>query len=69
MKTILQWRRLTLYALFAGCFYAFLMLCDDRPGSMLEFINVKIAALALMLLCGCPLCTLARKWREEGKIK
>lgn len=69
MKTILNWRQWVRYALFAGCFFAFLMMCDETDNTMGEFIAIRIKALVLMLACGYPLCKLAKKWEREGKIK
>lgn len=69
MKSLLNWRQWTLYALFAGCFFAFLMLCDETDNTMGEFIAIRIKALALMLVCGYPLCKFTKKWKMEGKIK
>lgn len=69
MKTILNWRRGVLYALFAGCFYAFLMMCDETDNTMGEFVAIRIKAVILMLACGYPLCRLTKKWGGDGKIK
>lgn len=68
MKTILNWRRGVLYALFAGCFYAFLMMCDETDNTMGEFVAIRIKAVILMLACGYPLCRLTKKWEREGKV-
>lgn len=68
MKTLLNWRQWVLYALFAGCFYAFLMMCDETSNTLGEFTVIRIKAVALMLACGYPLCHLTRKWEREGKI-
>lgn len=57
-----------LYALFAGCFVAFLMLCDESDNTMQEFISLRVYAVALMLACGWPLCRLTKKWKKEGKV-
>lgn len=67
-KKLLNWRQLVLYALFAGCFYAFMMMCDETDNTMSEFISIRIAAFALMFACGYPLCKLTKKWEREGKI-
>lgn len=69
MKTKLNWRQWVLYALFAGCFCALMMMCDETDNTMGEFVSIRIKALALMLVCGYPLCRLAKKWEHEGKIK
>lgn len=69
MKSLLNWRQWVLYALFAGCFVAFLMMCDEADNTRMEFIFIRIKALALMFACGYPLCKLAKKWEREGKIK
>lgn len=69
MKQLFNWRQWVLYALFAGCFYAFLMLCDETDNTMAEFITIRVKAAILMLACGYPLCKLTRKWEREGKIK
>lgn len=69
MKQLFNWRRWTLYTLFAGCFYAFMMMCDETDNTVTEFIAIRIKAVALMLACGYPLCRLTRKWEREGKIR
>lgn len=69
MKTILNWRQWALSALFAGCFFAFHMMCDETDNTMQEFIAIRIKAAILMLACGYPLCRLTKKWEREGKIK
>lgn len=69
MKQLLNWRQWVLYALFAGCFYAFCMMCDETDNTMREFIAIRIKATILMLSCGYPLCKLTKKWEREGKIK
>ena len=69
MKSFLNWRQWVRYALFAGCFLAFLMMCDETDNTMSEFIGIRIKALALMLVCGYPLGKLTKKWEREGKIK
>lgn len=69
MKQLLNWRQWVLYALFAGCFYAFLMMCDETDNTMGEFIAIRVKATILMLSCGCPLYKLTKKWEREGKIK
>ena len=58
-----------LYALLAGCFFAFLMMCDETDNTLGEFLTIRIYAVALMLACGYPLCKLTKKWEREGKIK
>lgn len=69
MKTILNWRHWVLYALFAGCFFAFLMMCDETANTLHEFVIIRIKAALLMLVCGYPLCKFTKKWEREGKIK
>lgn len=69
MKQLLNWRQWVLYALFAGCFLAFLMICDETANTMREFTVIRIKAVALMLACGYPLCKLTKKWEREGKIE
>lgn len=69
MKTKLNWRWLVLYALFAGCFFAFLMMCDETDNTIGEFITIRVYAALLMFACGYPLCKLTKKWEREGKIK
>lgn len=58
-----------LYTLFAGCFYALCMFCDEADNTLEEFVAIRIKAVALMLVCGYPLCKLTKKWEREGKIK
>ena len=58
-----------LYALFAGCFVAFLMLCDESDNTLTEFVTIRVYAVLLMLACGWPLCRLTKKLGKEGKIK
>lgn len=58
-----------LYALLAGCFFAFLMMCDETDNTLGEFFTIRIYAVALILACGYPLCKLTKKWEREGKIK
>lgn len=67
MRKTVNWRQWVLYALFAGCFYAFLMLCDETENTMQEFVSIRIKAVVLMFSCGIPLCVLAKKWEREGK--
>ena len=50
-----------LYALFAGCFVAFLMLCDESDNTLTEFVTIRVYAVLLMLACGWPLCRLTKK--------
>lgn len=69
MKKLLNWRQWVLYALFAGCFVAFLMLCDESDNTMTEFVTIRVYAVLLMLACGWPLCRLTKKWEKEGKVK
>lgn len=69
MKTILNWRQWTLYALFAGCFYAFLMMCDETDNTIQEFIAIRVKAVILMFACGYLFCKFTKKWKREGKIK
>lgn len=69
MKQILNWRQWVLYTLFAGCLFAFLMMCDETDNTLEEFVAIRIKAVALMLVCGLSLYRLARKWEREGKIK
>lgn len=69
MKQLFNWRQWVLYALFAGCFFAFLMMCDESENTLTEFITIRICAIALMFACGYPLCKLTKKWEREGKIK
>lgn len=69
MKQLLNWRQWVLYALFAGCFYALLMMGDETANTMREFVIIRIKAVVLMLACGYPLCKLTKKWEREGKIK
>ena len=58
-----------LYTLFAGCFFAFLMMCDESDNTLTEFVTIRVYAVLLMLACGWPLCRLTKKWGKEGKIK
>lgn len=58
-----------LYALFAGCFFALLMMCDETDNTLGEFTVIRIKAVTLMLACGYPLCKLTKKWEREDKIK
>lgn len=60
MKRTINWRQLTLYALFAGCFYALMMLCDETGSTAVEFIAMRIKALALMFVCGYPIYKLTK---------
>ena len=69
MKKLLNWRQWVLYALFAGCFVAFLMLCDESDNTMTEFVTIRVYAVLLMLACGWPLCRLTKKLGKEGTIK
>lgn len=69
MKKLTNWRQWTLYALFAGCFYAFLMMCDETDNTLAEALKIRLLALLLMFACGYPLCKLTKKWEREGKIK
>lgn len=69
MKSLLNWRQWVLYALFAGCFIAFLMMCDETDNTAAEFITMRIKAVVLMSVCGYTLCKLTGKWEREGKIK
>lgn len=69
MKQLLNWRQWVPYALFAGCFFALLMMCDETENTMGEFIAIRIEAAMLMFACGYPLCKLTKKWEREGKIK
>lgn len=69
MKQLLNWRQWVLYALLAGCFFAFLMMCDETDNTLGEFLTIRIYAVALMLACSYPLCKLTKKWEREGKIK
>lgn len=57
-----------LYALFAGCFVAFLMLCDESDNTMTEFVTIRVYAVLLMLGCGWPLYRRTKKWGREGKV-
>lgn len=68
MKSLLNWRQWVLHALLAGCFYALMMMCDMTENTIAEFVNIRLAALALMFACGYPLCKLTKKWEREGKI-
>lgn len=68
MKKLLNWRQWVPYALFAGCFVAFLMLCDESDNTMTEFVTIRVYAVLLMLACGWPLCRLTKKWKKEGKV-
>lgn len=69
MKKLLNWRHWVLYAFFAGCFYAFLMMCDETDNTFGDFTAIRIKAVTLMLACGYPLCKLTKKWEREGKLK
>ena len=69
MKKLLNWRQWVLYALFAGCFVAFLMLCYESDNTLTEFVTIRVYAVLLMLACGWPLCRLTKKLGKEGKIK
>lgn len=69
MKKLLNWRQWVLYALFAGCFVAFLMLCDESDNTLTEFVTIRVYAVLLMLACGWPLCRLTKKYGKKGKIK
>lgn len=69
MKQLLNWRQWVLYTLFAGCFYALCMFCDETDNTIGDFIEIRIYAVMLMLACGYPLCKLTKKWEREGKIK
>ena len=69
MKDLKNWRQWVLYTLFAGCLFAFLMMCDETDNTLEEFVAIRIKAVALMLACGYPLCKLTKKWERKGKIK
>ena len=69
MKQLLNWRQWVLYTLFAGCFFAFLMMCDESDNTLTESVTIRVYAVLLMLACGWPLCRLTKKWGKEGKIK
>lgn len=69
MKSLTDPRRWVRIALTAGCFFAFLMMCDETDNTLTEFLLIRIAAAALMLACGIPLWRLTKKWEREGKIK
>lgn len=58
-----------LYALFAGCFYALLVLCDETEKPIAEMLKDLIKGLSLMFACGFTLYKLTKKWALEGKIK
>lgn len=64
MKQLLNWRQWVLYALFAGCFFAFLMMCDETDNTIREFIAIRVKAVILMLACGYPLYKLTKKWKN-----
>lgn len=69
MKQLLNWRQWVLYALFAGCFYALMMFCDETPKSNEDILKDCIEAVALMFVCGYSLCRLTKKWEHESKIQ
>lgn len=65
MKKLLNWRQWVLYALFAGCFIGFVMLCDETDNTLTEFATIRVYAVLLMLACGWTLCRLTKKWGKE----
>lgn len=63
MKSPLNRRRCVLYALFIGCLYALMLFfSDEHKDTFAEFITSHLAALALLVACGWPLCHLTKKW-------
>ena len=68
MKKLLNWRQWVLYALFAGCFIGFVMLCDESDNTLTEFVTIRVYAVLLMLGCGYPLCKLTKKGEKEEKV-
>lgn len=68
MKKLLNWRQWVLYALFAGCFIGFVMLCDETDNTLTEFVTIRVYAVLLMLACGWLLYRLTKKWGKEEKV-
>lgn len=68
MKKLLNWRQWGLYALFAGCFIGFVMLCDETDNTLTEFVTIRVYAVLLMLACGWLLYRLTKKWGKEEKV-